>query len=416
MDCYKALGGIHLNFKPLIARFKDYVSAPKDNGYQTIHTSVFDNENIYEIQIRSQQMHHTAEFGVAAHWMYKEGNSASQNIKLDWLKNLQYQNENIEEFYELAKNDLFSNDVTVLSPKGDQYTLPRGAVALDFAYMIHSEVGQRAKAAYINKERATLLTELKNGDIVSIKTGDEHIYRCSWIDAVKTSRARHVMKIDCRHRIKEVDAQVGYNLVKTAIDRDNLQEWLKAEHLYDNLHKVANKTSFLKNIVKHYLNMNKNYRFLPIFKRRRKLKKVEKDNFLFVTNRYLSSVEFDYCCHPKYGDPIVAFLEGSKAVIHHKLCQHAYKRIHEHEDMMKYSMIVSLKNEKGALAEILKKIAEMDINVLSVQLGVAYLSEQANYCKMEIESAHQSSEELKEVLEGKVRLIELISVKDAYNK
>lgn len=422
MDCYKALGAIHLNFKPLIARFKDYISAPKDNGYQTIHTSVFDNENIYEIQIRSQDMHHTAEFGVAAHWKYKEGSS---NIKLDWLKNLQYHHENLEEFYELAKNDLFSNDITVLSPKGDQYTLPRGAVALDFAYMIHSEVGQRAKATFINKERATLLTELKNGDVVRIDTSKEIIYRCSWIDAVKTSRARSVMKNDCRHRIKEVDAQVGLRLLQTAINRDGVDEWLKEHDLTQNLHKVPNKTSFFKNIVKIYLNENKDFRFLPIFQRSKKIKEFKKDNFVFLTNRYINAVEFDYCCHPKYGDPVVGFLEGSKVVIHHKLCQNAYNMLQQkpkmvyvdwiESNMQKYSLIVTLKNEKGSLADILKKLADNNINVISIQLGAAF-SEQSNFCKMQIESTVKTSEELTSILENKIKLIELISTQDAYNK
>jgi len=423
MDCYKALGAIHLNFTPLIARFKDYISAPKDNGYQTIHTSVFDNKNIYEVQIRSQEMHYTAEFGVAAHWKYKEG--CGQNIKLDWLKNLQYTNENIEEFYELAKNDLFSNDITVLSPNGDQYTLPRGAVALDFAYMIHSEVGQRAKAAYINKERATLLTELKNGDIVRIETDDEIIYRCSWIDALKTSRARSVMKMDCRHRIKEVDAKVGLKLLQTAIDRDNVIQWLENEKLIPKLDKVPNKVSFFKNIVRVYFNQNRDFLFLPIFQRSKKIKEVKKNNFRFLTNRYISSVEFDYCCHPKYGDPIVAFLEGSKAVIHHKLCQNTYNMLSLDKKMVfvewvesslqKYSMIVTLKNERGSLADVLKILAQYDINVISVQLGTPF-SEQSNYCKMEIESTIKKSEELIEILEKKIKLVELVSTQDAYNK
>ncbi|MGM0624145.1 MAG: TGS domain-containing protein, partial [Campylobacterota bacterium] len=407
----------------LIARFKDYISAPKDNGYQTIHTSVFDNENIYEIQIRSQDMHHTAEFGVAAHWKYKEG--SGQNIKLDWLRNLQYHHENLEEFYELAKNDLFSNDITVLSPQGDQYTLPRGAVAMDFAYMIHSEVGQRAKAAYVNKERATLLTELKNGDIVRIDTGNEIIYRCSWIDAVKTSRARSVMKIDCRHRMKEVDAQVGFKLIETAVNGNSLKQWLQSHELFDKLHKVPNKTSFFKNIVKIHQNAHKDFKFLPLFQRSKKIKKIVKDNFIFHTNRYINNIEFDYCCHPKYGDPIVAFLDGSTVTIHHKLCQKAYKMLQEENKMVfvewvesnlqKYSMIVMLKNEKGALASVLQELADYKINVISVQLGAAF-SEESNFCKMEVESTHKNSEELTHVLENKIRLVELISKQDAYNK
>ena len=187
IDCYKVLGLVHLHFQPLSSRFKDYIAVPKDNGYQTLHTTVFHNKGIFEVQIRTFEMHKTAELGVAAHWKYKSG---GLHVKLDWLDNLQYQNESVEDFYELIKNDLYSEDITVFSPKGDVYTLPRGAVALDFAYAIHSEIGNKAESALVNKTKVSLLTELSNGDIVKIETADENIVRCSWIDAVKTSKAK----------------------------------------------------------------------------------------------------------------------------------------------------------------------------------------------------------------------------------
>ena len=190
IDCYRVLGLMHLRFTPLISRFKDYIAVPKENGYKTIHTTLFDEEGIVEAQIRTVEMHRLAEYGVAAHWKYKGGDNS---VNLGWLESLHYQNESIEEFYELAKSDLFSEDITVFSPKGDYYTLPKGSVALDFAYAIHSEVGANATESLVNKQKASLLTILKNGDIVNIiKDSEPHLY-CSWVDTVKTSKENEVV-------------------------------------------------------------------------------------------------------------------------------------------------------------------------------------------------------------------------------
>jgi GTP pyrophosphokinase len=161
LDCYKVLGILHQNFKPLISRFKDYIAIPKDNGYQTIHTTVFSDSSIFETQIRTFGMHKTAEFGVASHWKYKGHDGLSP--KLAWLNDLRSQSEvgeNIEHMYELAKDDLYSADISVYSPKGDVFHLPLGATALDFAYAIHTEIGDHTKAAFINKTRWPLLTVL----------------------------------------------------------------------------------------------------------------------------------------------------------------------------------------------------------------------------------------------------------------
>jgi len=174
IDCYRVLGLVHLRFTPLISRFKDYIAVPKENGYKTIHTTLFSEEGIVEAQIRTVEMHRLAEYGVAAHWKYKDGDSG---VNLTWLESLHYQNESIEEFYELAKSDLFSEDITVFSPKGDYYTLPKGSVALDFAYAVHSQVGANAAEALVNKQKVPLLTILKNGDIVNIiKDKEAHLY------------------------------------------------------------------------------------------------------------------------------------------------------------------------------------------------------------------------------------------------
>ena len=142
IDCYKIMGFMHLEYKPLIARFKDYVSTPKENGYQTIHTTVFYNSKIHEVQIRTFEMNKIAEYGIAAHWKYK--NTAKVGPSMNWLKSLEYSNENVEEFYHEAKQDLFSEEIIVYSPKGGIITLPRGSTAYDYAYMIHTDVGNKA--------------------------------------------------------------------------------------------------------------------------------------------------------------------------------------------------------------------------------------------------------------------------------
>ncbi len=218
IECYRVLGLLHLTFTPLISRFKDYIAVPKENGYKTIHTTLFDEEGIVEAQIRTVEMHRLAEYGVAAHWKYKGGDNA---VNLEWLESLHYQNESIEEFYELAKSDLFSEDITVFSPKGDYFTLPKGSVALDFAYVIHSEVGANATEALVNKQKASLLSILKNGDIVKILKDDEpHLY-CSWVDTVKTSKAQEGIRSACRARIKEADTLSAYNILGTLFSQKN---------------------------------------------------------------------------------------------------------------------------------------------------------------------------------------------------
>ena len=425
LDCYKVLGIIHTNFKPLIMRFKDYIAVPKENGYQTIHTTVFDNASIFEVQIRTFEMHHTAEFGVAAHWKYKIGDVG---VNLKWLENLQFQKENIEEFYELVKNDLYSEDISVFSPKGDVFTLPRGAVALDFAYAVHTDVGNRAKAAYINKQRQTLLTELKNGDIVRIETADEPILRCSWIDALKTSKAKEQMRQLCKQKYKEINAEAALNILASElrVSRAEVEEWIDKEGLRSLLHRIATEENFFNEVKNRFLSdyrKQKGMLFL-LAPKRVHLEAKELENFRFVTSYPISAVEFDYCCHPKRDDEIVAFKEGNKAIIHHKMCQRAQELIAQGKPMLfvewksrglpKYKLIALLPDRKGALASFLQYLSKLDINIISIELGKNL--EQTNMCEMEFESSEESLELLRKKIASKVKIIEFIKTDDAYKK
>lgn len=427
IDCYRVLGLMHLRFTPLIARFKDYIAVPKENGYKTIHTTLFDEEGIVEAQIRTEEMHRLAEYGVAAHWKYKGGDNS---VNLGWLESLHYQNESIEEFYELAKSDLFSEDITVFSPKGDYYTLPKGSVALDFAYAIHSEVGANATEALINKQKGSLLTILKNGDIVNIIKDDKpHLY-CSWLDTVKTSRARDGIRSACRSRIKESNSLSAYNILATLFSQKSSEIKALMQHIEseDSIHKLPEQLDYYKETIHQvadYLG-TKEVRFWEVLKKGYKKPKIkELEHFLFFTNKPLDGVEFDYCCHPKVGDQIVAFYKGTKAIIHHKLCKQAYKKILDKEPMLyvnwrssklaRYRLTISLQNQKGILADLLAKLSELDLNILSIELGIRN-SEQAEFCQIEVESSESKKQELEDRISQTFKLIEIISLDDAYNK
>jgi GTP pyrophosphokinase len=423
IKCYDALGLVHLHFRPLASRFKDYIAVAKDNGYQTIHTTVFHKTAIFEVQIRTYEMHKTAELGVAAHWKYKSGGN---NIKLDWLDNLQYQNESVEDFYALIKNDLYSEDISVFSPKGDAFTLPRGAVALDFAYAVHSAVGNKAVSALINKTKSSLLTELNNGDIVKIMSGESIQTRCSWIDAVKTSKAKTNMKLNCNARLREINAKIAISIVATAMSLSNsrVQEWFKQCHC-DSLSTLPNDVEHFKNVLHKYVTeISKNSRFKAFISRHRfKLKKYEFSGLEIYATSSVTDVVFDYCCHPKPGDEIMAFLEKGKAHVHHKMCSNAAKKLEENEPMVfvkwaqenlyKYKLIASLHNEKGALAEFLTYLVKLNIDILSIELGKEY-SDYIQYCELVFTTKEADINRLRVKIESKIKVIHLVRTDDAY--
>ncbi|MDF1880933.1 bifunctional (p)ppGpp synthetase/guanosine-3',5'-bis(diphosphate) 3'-pyrophosphohydrolase [Sulfurimonas sp. MAG313] len=427
LSCYKVLGLMHLNFKPLSSRFKDYLAIAKDNGYQTLHTTVFDNTSIFEVQVRTFEMHNTAELGVAAHWKYKGGESNVNSVNLDWMQNLQLQGDNIEEFYELVKNDLYSEDILIFSPDGDPFTLPRGAVVLDFAFAVHSQVGNSAIGCMINKSKATLLTELKNGDLVSIDTGSEEITRCSWIDTVKTSKAKSNMRLICKQRLSQINTLSGINILATVLqlNQPRIIEWLDNNDLMDSICKVAIDSTYLKTIVRQYLEeIQKNSRFAGFLKRNKfKLKDYSFGSLEISSNTSISDMAFDYCCHPKAGDEIIAFKIDNKAHLHHKLCQHAYTLIEEETPMLSvhwstqkvfhYHLIVSLQNAKGALANFLQYLAKMDIDLMSIELGKEKKSH-VHFCEIEMQSLEGDLAKIRKKIDNKHKIIQLIRTDDAY--
>ena len=423
VQCYTILGLVHLNFRPLASRFKDYISIAKDNGYQTIHTTVFYNTAIFEVQIRTFEMHKTAELGVAAHWKYKSGGN---NVKLDWLDGLQYQNESAEEFYDLIKNDLYSEDISVFSPTGDVFTLPRGAVALDFAYAVHTAVGNRAMSSLVNKNKSSLLTELNNGDIVKILTGESDIPRCSWLNAVKTSKAKTNMRIICNTRIKEINSKIAINIIATVmnLNHSRVQDWLES-HNCNNYINIVDDVDHLKNLIGKYTkDISKNSRFKSFVARHRfKLKKFTMAGLEIYSSTHISNVVFDYCCHPKSGDEIMAFLDKSKVHVHHKMCKNALVKINNYEPMVfikwaqrkiyRYKLIASLHNEKGALADFLSYLVKLDIDINSIELG-KNAGDYTKFCELEFETKEADINAFRAKIDSKIKVIDLVQTNDAY--
>jgi GTP pyrophosphokinase len=228
-DCYATLGVIHSEWTPVPGRFKDYVALPKSNMYQSLHTTVIGPGNRrVEIQIRTHEMHRTAEYGIAAHWQYKEhtgGIDPKDAARFVWLRQLmEFQKEVVdpEEFYESVKVDLFPDDVYVFTPKGDVKTFPRGATPVDFAYSVHSEVGHRCSGARVNGAIVPLRHKLQNGDVVEIITSKNHHPSKDWLEFVVTSRARSRIRTYLRAEERKHAVKLGKDLLDKELRKGGL--------------------------------------------------------------------------------------------------------------------------------------------------------------------------------------------------
>ncbi|NLY03455.1 MAG: bifunctional (p)ppGpp synthetase/guanosine-3',5'-bis(diphosphate) 3'-pyrophosphohydrolase [Campylobacter sp.] len=427
-DCYLALGVIHTNFNPLISRFKDYVALPKQNGYQTIHTTVFNDSMIIEAQIRTFDMHNTAEYGVAAHWKYKY--SGTINPRLDWLSDITTKEDLLltnssdeddpEDMYEYAKDSLYAEDIAVYSPKGGIFTLARGATALDYAYEIHSQVGLKAVEAYVNRVRVPLLTELKNGDIVHIITGNEAHYRCSWLNSVKTGKARAAIKGFCKQKLREINTEISIKILSAvfACKNSEILTWLESE----NLHKKVGKASYDSEYLKDIVNALKKYS-----KKTNEKYTVEKQKFDYIvvySNYTVTAVEFDYCCNPKRGDNIIGFRDGDRVTVHHRFCDRASNLMKDGKEVIfvkwtrnapyRYSVILNLENKRGSLAEFLSFLAKLKVDLVAINLN-ENIETKSDFFDLTIE-LHESLDvnEIKNRLKNRYKIVEFSSLTDAY--
>ena len=222
MECYAALGIIHAAWKPIPGRFKDYIAMPKSNNYQSLHSTVIGPKaNRIEIQIRTNKMHDIAEKGIAAHWKYKKGSSEEeQNYEFPWLKDLIESEKLVKDPYEFltsVKDDLYSDEVFVFSPKGDLIALPLGSTPIDFAYRIHSEVGHKCTGAKINGKLVTLNYKLKNGDTIEINTQDKQSPSKDWLQFVATTKAKQRIRVWIKSEEKSRSETLGKEILEKAL-------------------------------------------------------------------------------------------------------------------------------------------------------------------------------------------------------
>jgi len=351
-DCYAVLGVIHTCWKPMPGRFKDYIAMPKANLYQSLHTTVIGPKgDPLEVQIRTKEMHQIAEYGVAAHWAYKEDKSATSSQKslenrLSWFREIiewQDNSSNAEEFMESVKMDLFSDMVFVFTPKGDVYELPLGSVPIDFAYRIHSEIGNKTIGAKVNGKMVPLDYTLKTGDIVEIMTS-KHSYGPSqdWLKLAQSSHAKNKIRQYFKKQRREENVEKGKELVEKEIR--GLECDVKEVCTSDNLKRVAEKYNF-SNAEDMYAAVGYNgitaaqvahrltdkFRKKPEVELTERLKELSSDLKKSPTRRKDAGIRvkgvdnllirLSKCCSPVPGDDIVGYITKGRGVsVHRRDC------------------------------------------------------------------------------------------------
>ncbi len=401
-NCYRALGVIHNLYKPIPGRFKDYIAIPKANGYQSLHTVVFGPFGVsIEVQIRTHEMNRVAEAGVASHWLYKSGDTVADPVQqraLQWLKDLletQQKAGNPHEFLEHLKVDLFPDEVYVFTPNGEIKKLPRGASVIDFAYDVHTDVGNRCVGAKVNHQLVPLRTTLRNGDHVEIITADWSHPSPAWLNYVVTSKARaHIRNFLKNQRLDE-STKLGGRLLEKALEdigadlskmtQENRTTALKALKLntWDNLLSEIGLGNRLAAVVARQLvpataatPAEDESRFFGLFKRRPAR---DKRPMLAIRGTEGIVVTYARCCRPIPGDPILGFLSAGRGiVVHTEGCPNVAKfRKHPEQwidvqwerdikGVFPVNIRVEAKNQRGVLASVATTIAEQEANIDTV--------------------------------------------------
>lgn len=331
-ECYEVLGLIHSQFKPIPGRFKDYIAMPKGNMYQSLHTSVIGpNKKPLEVQIRTWQMHEIAEYGVAAHWRYKEKGSqkanSSSDMQFSWMRKMvEYNNETTDaaDYVNSVKLDLFSDQVFAFTPNGDVIDLPKDATPLDFAYRIHSDVGHKTVGALINGRIAQLDSKLKNGDIVEILTSKVSAPKLGWLNFVVTKQASSKIRQWFKKNKREDHIELGKTTLEHELTKATFDEYIKNGELA----KIAKQMNYVS-IDDLFAALG--YGETTANKIINKLRKTEKSTEpkLGHEHRYSKKKDieglegmlysFARCCSPIPGEPIVGVVTRSKGVSIHRL-------------------------------------------------------------------------------------------------
>lgn len=412
-DCYAVLGVVHELYNPMPGRFKDYISVPKPNMYQSLHTTLIGPKGTpFEVQIRTWDMHRIAEYGIAAHWAYKEasfmGNKKAnvkvEEDKLSWLREtLEWQKEmqDPDEFLNTLKTELFEDEVYVFTPKGKIISLPKGSTPIDFAYNIHAEIGNRMTGAKINSKMMPIITQLKNGDIVEIITSEQSKGPSrDWLKFVKSSRARNKILSWFKKNEREANIIKGKDLIEKEIKKIGMthSEFFKNDYLQAALDRYkynapedmyasvgfgaisAGKivARMLEEYRKDHENENLDAKLEELSKE--KLKKPKpSNNGIIVKGIDNCLVKLSRCCNPVPGDEIIGYITKGRGVsVHRKDCINVKSLLSEENRMIdvywyeaekaRYNVEIEIdaNDRKGLLADIIKEIETTKTKLVAV--------------------------------------------------
>jgi GTP pyrophosphokinase len=398
-QCYEALGHVHSMWQPIDSKFKDYIGRPKPNMYQSLHTTVIGPEGErVEIQIRTHQMDQVAKSGIAAHWSYKEDRQVDQKVResFAWIQNLvenQADFKNPEEFLENVRIDLFPDEIYIFTPTGEVKSLPKGATPVDFAYMIHSEVGNQCTGAKVNGRMVPLNYELNTGDIIEVVTNKHHHPSKDWLKFVKTVKARTRIRQWIKTQEMSRSLSLGREMCEKEFRKNklNFNALLKSEEMEAAVAHFGFKTvddlianvgygkitplQVLRRFEPRTVTEETSHSFLDkiISRVRRKKPKVG----VIVRGVDDILIRFGKCCQPVPGDPIVGYItRGAGVTVHRTTCVNALKMNPERQVDVEWSgeikesypvrIRVSSIDRVGLLADVAAKISKHGANILSV--------------------------------------------------
>jgi GTP pyrophosphokinase len=409
-ECYRALGILHSLYKPMPGKFKDYIAIPKLNGYQSLHTTLLGPSGVpVEFQIRTTEMHAIAEAGVAAHWAYKDGSpdmSEVQNRAHQWLQSLidiQDSSGDSQEFLEHVKIDLFPDAVYVFTPSGQIRALPRGATALDFAYSIHSDLGNTCVAVKINGLQLPLRSELKNSDIVEVITSANSQPNPGWLAFVRTGKARASIRHSLKTKHYSESLQLGERLLANALRQQGVDAALLSPDIWEKLmHWTGDKTreEACVNIALGRRSPQEMAIRLKILiddeggteqmrlgvsdwvAPNQEASHHHQRQAILVDGREGNSIHFQTCCHPIPGDNIIGYLgKGEGLQVHTNDCPIALRMLSKDSDKwvevewgkelnreFELDLAIDTRQGKGVLARVASSVTAADSNIMNVSM------------------------------------------------
>jgi GTP pyrophosphokinase len=400
-DCYHVLGVIHHKWTPLQERIKDYIASPKSNGYQSLHTTVFGPAGqLYEIQIRTREMHRTAEYGIAAHWLYKEGGKNVDELDrhLSWFRQLielQQDAHTPEEFLEFLKIDLYQDEIFVFTPRGDVKRLPKGATPLDFAFMVHTEVGQHTQGARVNGRIAPLHRALKNGDTVEILTSAQAKPSRDWLAHVQTARARHKIRQWVKQEEQERSVALGREILAREVRRRRLDppendQMAQAATTLSVGSAEQLEAAIGRGDVPIGQVMRALYPALPTDELKsprptafgRVMERLRLGRGIKIQGVDGLMVRYAQCCQPVPGDPVVGYVTQGRGIsIHRHDCPNLLTLSDEAErrveidwqevdgQMFEVRLAVNAEDRRGLYADICEAISATGTNIRSAELA-----------------------------------------------